>query len=98
MDLEMLVHIPTDDGYVSPDYDNPTSNDAYFVYYYGEVDYNGMSGGTSYSYGNYRYSVSFRNTYYTNPSKTITANLIFGGFALWAPTTTTNTSSALRIM
>ena len=35
----------------SPDYDNPTSNDAYFVYYYGEVDDNGMSGGTSYSYG-----------------------------------------------
>ena len=92
MDLEMLVHIPTDDGYVSPDYDNPTSNDAYFVYYYGEVDYNGMSGGTSYSYGKCRYNISFRNNYSASPSKNITANLNTGGFALRGLTTALRTT------
>ena len=34
------------------------------------------------SYGNYGYNTSFRNVYSTNPSKSITAKLMSGGFAL----------------
>lgn len=34
----------------SPDHDNPTSNDAFRVEYYGRFNSKGISGGTSYSY------------------------------------------------
>ena len=77
------------DNYVEEDSYGESSpitghNSVWGVYNNGNV-FN--SGGIDYilvtdSYGRYSYNLSFRNTYSTSPSKSITAKLITGGFAL----------------